>query len=257
MDPLLTDAQLLAQLALKEWSSNTTIRHTGRAPSFGKIHTKSIRSTRTLDSNFMAEYHTELDNIRCQWEMRVFRYWERCWDRSHSAQGCLGQERPVRFRFDSCSAQVQLLQPSRTPGDCFRGLSALKRNIQRLYRRLELKRHQTKAISSKQKIDVKYRRQLGMRKCKTGADDFPIDLEDLVCYWDPWYVTEFQPTPYVRSTIGGSYTIDEYYSSDHQLRLRKVHQKDSIEAVKACFRPDDFDKLDVMTLYIYDPKPWP
>ncbi|KAI2631036.1 hypothetical protein GGR54DRAFT_585249 [Hypoxylon sp. NC1633] len=255
MDPLIMDIQLVAQLALDQWNSNASTQHAGRAPSFGKIHTKSIRSTRTLDSNFMADYHTELDSLRRQWETRVFQYWETSWD-SHSIQGSIAPDTPLLYRKDSAFAPSQPLQSSQKLRNRLRGFSMLERNVQQWCRFLELKRHRAKAIDAKRKIDFKYRRQLGLRNCMTSPKDFPTDLDDLACYWDPWYVTEYQPTPYIRSTIGGSYTVSEYYSSDHQLRLRRVHQRNGTDAVKACFKPDHFDKLDVTTLYIYDNRSW-
>ncbi|KAI0834883.1 hypothetical protein F5Y06DRAFT_144411 [Hypoxylon sp. FL0890] len=233
---------------LTQSNSNANIPHIGRLPCFGRIHTKSFPSTRTLDSKFLAEYHGELDTLRRQWEARVLDYWEAYWDRFYSAQG----EELTRERAPTEQAGQQ--QPSKSFKDHLQVFSILEKNVQQLFKNLELKRHQVKAISSKRKIDAKYRKNLGMRSRKTSAEDFPIQLDEFACYWDPWHVTEPQPTPYMRSRIGINYIINEYYASDHELRLRKVRQKDVTTTVTACLKPEDCDKLDVTTLYIYDPK---
>ncbi|KAI1143627.1 hypothetical protein F5Y05DRAFT_361989 [Hypoxylon sp. FL0543] len=227
--------------------SNASIPHIGRLPCFGRIHTKSFPSTRTLDSKFLADYHSELNTLRRQWEARVLDYWEAYWDRFYSVQGEPKQE-------SSTPDQTQLSRPSRPFKHCSQGFAILERNVQQFFKHLALKRHQGKAINSKRKIDARYRSQLGMRTRKTSAEDFPIQLDEFACYWDPWHVTEPQPTPYMRSQIGIKYIINEYYASDHELRLRKVRQKDATAAVTACFKREDFDELDVTTLYIYEPK---
>ncbi|KAI1408816.1 hypothetical protein F5Y13DRAFT_171822 [Hypoxylon sp. FL1857] len=232
------------QPALVQSSSNASVPHIGRLPCFGTIHTKSFPSTRTLDSRFLAEYHSELNDLRRQWETRVLDYWESYWERFYSIQGELDRDGPF----------TDQIQPQQPPSSFKDYVHVLERNVQQLLKHMELKRHQVKAISSKRKIDAKYRSQLGMRHRKTSADDFPIKLDEFACYWDPWHVTEPQPTPYMRSRIGGTYIVNEYYDSDHQLRLRKVRQKDATVTVTACLKPEDFDKLDVTTLYIYDPK---
>ncbi|OTA95742.1 hypothetical protein M434DRAFT_393602 [Hypoxylon sp. CO27-5] len=227
--------------------SNAGVPHVGRLPCFGRIHTKSFPSTRTLDSKFLAEYHGELDSLRRQWEIRVLNYWEAYWDRFYSVHGYMDIE-------SSPPALNRPLQPSKPFEDCLRVFSRLERNVQQLLKHLELKKHQVKAMSRKRKIDAKYRSQLGMRPRKTSAEDFPIELEEFACYWDPWHVTEPQPTPYMRSRSGGGdYIINEYYTSDHERRLRIIWQKDTAGTVKACLKPEDYDKLDVTTLYIYDP----
>ncbi|KAI0887556.1 uncharacterized protein GGS22DRAFT_186390 [Annulohypoxylon maeteangense] len=242
---------------VSRWSSNSGTHRFGRLPCFGNIHLKRFPSTRTLDSNFLAEYHGELDALSHDWEKRVFEYWEMYWDRMSSVQGIMGQGEPLEYVNCSSSAQAESLHPSRSLKDYLRGLAAFNKHIQLYYKQQELKRHQTKAIGTKQRIDKKYRSQLGMRIHETTVEDFPTNLEEMTCYWDPWYVTEPEPRPYMRPKIGGSYIVNEYYSSDHKLRLRKVYQKDGEATVTSCLRPDEFDKLDVTTLYIYDPNRQP
>ncbi|KAI1460566.1 hypothetical protein F4805DRAFT_454497 [Annulohypoxylon moriforme] len=242
---------------LSRRSSDSSTHRFGRLPCFGNIHLKRFPSTRTLDSNSLAEYHGELDALSQDWENRVFEYWEMYWDRMSSVQGSMGQDEPLEYVNCSSSAQAGPLHPSKSLKDYLRGLVALNKHIQLYYKQQELKRHQTKAISTKQKIDKKYRDQLGMKIHETTAEDFPTSLEEMTCYWDPWYVTEPEPRPYMRPKVGGSYIVNEYYSSDHELRLRKVYQKDGEATVTSCLRPDDFDKLDVTTLYIYDPSRQP
>ncbi|KAI0145747.1 hypothetical protein F4776DRAFT_373423 [Hypoxylon sp. NC0597] len=222
---------------------NVGIPHIGRLPCFGRIHTKSFPSTRTLDSKFLAEYHGELDSLRRQWETRVLDYWEAYWDKFYSIHGYMDIE-------SSPPALTRPPQPSKPFEDCLR---VLERNVQHLLKYLELKKHQAKAISCKRKIDVKYRSQLGMRPRKTSSEDFPIKLEEFACYWDPWHVTEPQPTPYMRSrSKGNDYIINEFYASDHELRLRIIWQKDTTGTIKTCLKPEDYEKLDVTTLYIHD-----
>ncbi|KAI1396108.1 hypothetical protein F4819DRAFT_151498 [Hypoxylon fuscum] len=242
-----------SQLALSQYHSNRAAPFFGKSPFFGEIHTKLFPSTRTLDSTFLAEYHDRLDALRRQWEARVFRYWEMYWD-THSVQG----SQTLDSRYSSAQSDASTLKNSVqacwTFRCCFRGYSELEKHVQQLYRLYELKRRQAKSVKLKRKIDATYRDQLGMRRLKTSTEDFPMDLDDLTCYWDPWYVTESQPTPYVRPTYGETYTINEYYSSNHQLRLKKVHQNNAVATIWTCFKPEEFDKLDATTLYIYEPK---
>lgn len=220
MEPPVLDIQLFTQLALRKCNSISSIRQ--RTPSFGRIQTKSIRSTRTLDSTFMADYHNELDTLRRKWESRVFQFWGTYWDKSPIPES-LGQEYLATNRQDSSHVQLQSPEPAQTSKDYPPRFSIFGRDLRQWHMYLELKRHQAKAVILKRKIDHKYRHELGLRKCKTSAEDFPVDINDLACFWEPWYVTEYQPSPYMRQKAGTNYTIREYYSSDHRLRLRKVH----------------------------------
>ncbi|OTB00130.1 hypothetical protein M426DRAFT_268255 [Hypoxylon sp. CI-4A] len=238
-------------------SSSTSIPNFdfARLPCFGQIHTKLMPSTRTLDSRFLFDYHSELDSLHRVWELRVLDYWESHWHRNHPVQGCRNREEPMMgYLYRSTSAGERPRHPSRSLKDYLRRFSLLERHIRDYLEQKHLKRDQIKAVTAKREIDAHYRNQLGMRERETDLEDFPLELDELVCYWDPWYVTEWQPTPYMRSKAGGNYMVNEYYSSDHQLRLRKVFQKDGAGTVTACFRPEDFDKLDVVTLYVYEPK---
>ncbi|KAI5867934.1 hypothetical protein GGS23DRAFT_2569 [Durotheca rogersii] len=202
--------------------SDADVPTPGRSPAFGRIHSKLYPSTRTLDSQFMADYHGELDLLRRQWETRVFRYWEAYWGKTYSA-----------------TAKRQKVEGS----------------VQQLYEYAKLKSCQYQAIRRKRRVDTSYRRHLGLRDRPTGANDFPTDLDELASYWDVWYVTESQPTPYVRQRRGGGYIINEYYSSDDQLRLRKVCQKGSLATAVTCFKTSyGFNKLDVPTLHIFAPQ---
>ncbi|KAI1096601.1 hypothetical protein F5B19DRAFT_488555 [Rostrohypoxylon terebratum] len=234
-------------------SSDSSVHHFGRLPCFGNIHLKRFPSTRSLDSSSLAEYHGELDSLSQDWEHHVFEYWEMYWDKMSSVQGGSDHDEPVEYPQYSSSPQADSSHSSKSLKDYVRGLATFNKHVQLYHKLQELKRHQTKAIANKQKIDKKYRDELGMRAHETTVEDFPINLEEMTCYWDPWYVTEPEPRPYMRPEIGGSYVVNEYYSSDHKLRLRKVYQKDGEATVTSCLRPDEFDKLDVTTLIVYRP----
>ncbi|KAI1450651.1 hypothetical protein F5Y02DRAFT_45 [Annulohypoxylon stygium] len=250
-----THSLLSRRSSSRSSSSNSSVHRFGRLPYFGNIHLKRFPSTRSLDSNSLAEYHGELDALSKDWEKHVFEYWEMYWDKMSSGQGGIDQEEPMEYLQHSPPTQAGSPRPSPSESlkDYVRGLATFNKHIQ-LYSKLqELKRHQAKAITNKQKIDKRYRDELGMRIHETTVEDFPINLEEMTCYWDPWYVTEPEPRPYMRPEIGGTYIVNEYYSSDHKLRLRKVYQKDGEATVTSCLRPDEFDKLDVTTLYVYGP----
>ncbi|KAL7626353.1 hypothetical protein AAE478_003125 [Parahypoxylon ruwenzoriense] len=227
-----------------------------RWPSFGRIHTKLFPSTRTLDSRFMNAYHDELDALHRQWEVCVFQYWESYWVRTHSVLGDQDPNVPPPTE-DLSPAQSQLLKPFYVFKDLLDRFSIRGWDIQQLWKYTELKGCQRKAMYCKRKIDFKYRRQLGLRNCKTIPEDFPTDLDELASYWDMWYVTESQPAPYMKPRFGGGYIVNEYYSSDDQLRLRKVRQVGATETVTTCSKPDRFDGLDVTTLYVLGPESQP
>ncbi|RYP34790.1 hypothetical protein DL767_004127 [Monosporascus sp. MG133] len=85
----------------------------------------------------------------------------------------------------------------------------------RAFERLYVERE--RAVSLKRKIDAYFRPRLNSAERKTTKDNFPIDFEEFLFHWDPWYPS--QPSPYSRvdnvfDANGVWEQLTDYYTSE-------------------------------------------
>ncbi|RYP10442.1 hypothetical protein DL764_000625 [Monosporascus ibericus] len=85
----------------------------------------------------------------------------------------------------------------------------------RAFERLYVERE--RAISLKRKIDAYFRPRLNLAERKTTKDNFPIDFEEFLFHWNPWYPS--QPCPYSRldNIFGADGILEQltdYYTSE-------------------------------------------
>ncbi|RYP74708.1 hypothetical protein DL769_003967 [Monosporascus sp. CRB-8-3] len=199
-----------------EASSASTIKSLSSGASSSSKSTTSRDDTYDEVVHNGQEYRMLLDFVRRLWEMEAYIFW------------MAYARKQVRVRrFPSIGLGIRIARRVfgkilEAIGCDFRypiqGDPAAKtkngvsiRAFERLYAERE------RAVNLKRKIDAYFRPLLNLAERKTTKDNFPIDFEELLFHWDPWYPS--QPSPYSRvdnvfDADGVRERLTDYYTSE-------------------------------------------
>ncbi|KAI3320382.1 hypothetical protein HD806DRAFT_547284 [Xylariaceae sp. AK1471] len=190
---------------------------------FNTLLNKLSEKDTAFHMDFIEEYQKELESLRHEWELRIFRHATTC-------------SRGLLYSVESNGGAW--IPPKQAMTVSSRGFTASLKKINAIIqdRKSYLEywgnhmMDREEAIKSKTKIDAKWRPLLGLQACETIPRDFPISLDQLVSLWRPWYDVEDQPCPHVRLEREDNTVYWEYYSSDRELQIMELRY-DSHEVV--------------------------
>ncbi|RYP77324.1 hypothetical protein DL770_007091 [Monosporascus sp. CRB-9-2] len=185
------------------------------APSFSKSTTSQDEKYDGVVHNG-EEYRMLLDFVRRLWEMKAYIFW------MAYARKQVRVRRLPRIGLGTRIARRVFGKILEATGCDFRypiqgdPTAKTKNGVSiRAFERLYVERE--RAVSLKRKIDAYFRPRLNLAERKTTKDNFPIDFEEFLFHWDPWYPS--QPCPYSRvdnvfGADGVWEQLTDYYTSE-------------------------------------------
>ncbi|RYO87700.1 hypothetical protein DL766_009687 [Monosporascus sp. MC13-8B] len=162
------------------------------------------------------EYRMLLDFVRRLWEMEAYIFWMayaqkqvQVWRFPRIGLGTRIARRVFGKILEATGCDFRYPIQGDPAAKMKNGVSI--RAFERLYAERE------RAVSLKRKIDAYFRPRLNLAGRKTTRDNFPIDFEELLFHWDPWYPS--QPAPYSRvdngfDANGVREQFTDYYTSE-------------------------------------------